>query len=116
MDVYMMNKLVNINKNILPDFLNYYLNKFILDKLTFIFSSIPGPTENVTLKNHPGCQLNTILGFANGLARIGLFFVFFSYSDKITCCACSDSAINFKTEEFVALFMNILKNDYGYIE
>lgn len=55
MDVYMMNKLVNINKNILPDFLNYYLNKFILDKLTFIFSSIPGPTENVTLKNHPGC-------------------------------------------------------------
>lgn len=43
MDVYMMNKLVNLNKNILPDFLNYYLNKLILDKITFIFSSIPGP-------------------------------------------------------------------------
>jgi len=95
MDVFLLNKLVDFNKFLLPDYFNFRLNKFILDKITFIFSSIPGPLDYVKLKNEKDRDLTKILGFANGLARIGLFFIFFSYGDKITCCACSDAAINF---------------------
>jgi len=108
----MLRNLITINHYIFPDFINKYLNNMVLDRVTFIFSNLPGPLRKIDMGQNS--RLTKILGFGSGLAKIGLFFIFFSYSDKITMCACSDKAVDFNTEEFTDLFMEIMKTEFGY--
>ena len=47
MDLTMLRNLITINHYIFPDFINYHLNKMVLDRVTFIFSSLPGPLRKI---------------------------------------------------------------------
>jgi len=108
-DIYVSKLAYEIMPYILtPSFLRGIV-RFIANKVSFVFSNVPGPKNQ--LVSFGKYRVEKIISSVNIFSDTLVVFSIITYNNKIYLTCISDQEINFCPKEFIEIFSEYLKKD-----
>lgn len=108
-DIYVSKLAYEMMPYILTPYLLKSIIRFIANKVSFVFSNVPGPKNQLVC--YGKYRVERIITSVNIFSDTSVVFSIISYNNKIFLTCISDQEINFCPKEFIEIFRNYLMND-----
>lgn len=108
-DVYVSKLAYEMMPYILTPYFLKSIIRFIANKVSFIFSNVPGPTNQLVCFGK--YRVERIITSVNIFSDTLVVFSIVSYNNKVFLTCISDQEIDFCPKEFIEIFKSYLTND-----